>query len=82
MPPIIQKVITAAPQARERAHLYAAILAMRYIRHSKERGRLEYAAIVYLQPALERYHDNTTTSVLFTPLPCKYLSHIGSFTVM
>ena len=42
-------IITAAPQARERAHLYAAILAMRYIRHSKERGRLEYACDVYFE---------------------------------
>ena len=56
--------ITAAPQARERAHLYASILAMRYIGHSKEGGRLEYARIVYAQSGARNYLGNATISFL------------------
>ena len=38
--------ITAAPEARESTHICAYTLVMCDIRHSKERGRLEYARVV------------------------------------
>ena len=59
--------IKAAPQARERAHLYVSILAMRYIGHSKEGGRLEYARIVYTRPGAWNYVGSSLDLLIIPP---------------